>query len=179
MGGANVCIFIVVFATISMDVKTHKNSTVYADNRKLIMFFAYPRHFTLYYQFPVAVQMHAFLRSICRHLHFIQNHTKTHTFWYDITTYWCYFVRFVCFIMFYLRCKNVAIYGGSEPLWKTIQFTWICHVRVACWLSAVWMGWAGLVGLAGLSWLGLLAGCLAACPFAVPFGLICWALGYH
>ena len=64
--------------------------------------------------------------------------------------------------VFYSLCKNIAIYSDSEPLRKTMQFVTICHVWVACWLGAVWMGWAGWVGLAGLSWLGLLAGCLAA-----------------
>ena len=42
--------------------------------------FTYCGHCSWYYQCPLAVQTHAFLRSICRHLHFIRNHTKSYTF---------------------------------------------------------------------------------------------------
>ena len=87
MGGANVYIFTVVFATISMDVKTHKNNTVYTNNRKTIYFIAYIRQCMWYYQFPFAVQTYAFLRSICRQLHFTINHTKTRTFKHNIIKY--------------------------------------------------------------------------------------------
>ena len=48
-----------------------------------------------------------------------------------------------------MRYKKTAIYNDSEPLRKTIQLRTICHVWVACWLGAVWMGWAGWVVLAG------------------------------
>ena len=39
MGGANVCVFTWVVATIFIDVKTYKNITVHADNPKIIVFF--------------------------------------------------------------------------------------------------------------------------------------------
>ena len=65
-------------------------------------------------------------------------------------------------MVFYSLFENIAIYSDSEPLMKTMQFVTICHVWVACWLGAVWMGlgWLGWVGWVEL--LGLLAGCLAA-----------------
>ena len=40
MGGANVCVFTVVSATISMDVKTHTNTTAYAGNLILLNVFS-------------------------------------------------------------------------------------------------------------------------------------------
>ena len=39
MGGANVCVFTWVVATIFIGVKTHKNTTVYADNRNCLEIF--------------------------------------------------------------------------------------------------------------------------------------------
>ena len=68
-------------------------------------------------------------------------------------------LKLICFILLYSLYKIVAVHSGSEPSGKTIQSVTICHVRVACWLGAVWMGWAVWVGLAGLSRLSLLAGC--------------------
>ena len=96
MGGANVCVFTWVGATIFIDVKTHKNNTVYADHRIFFIVFVYCKQFALYYQFPFAVQTHAFLRSICRHLHFVRNHTKTHTFRHNTAQFEGEFVKFVC-----------------------------------------------------------------------------------
>ena len=45
-----------------------------------MIFLAYCRHSTLFYQFPFAVQTHAFLRSIYRRLHFVKKYTKTDTY---------------------------------------------------------------------------------------------------
>ena len=40
MGGANVCVFTWVVATIFIDVKTHKNTTVYADINNYVYYIA-------------------------------------------------------------------------------------------------------------------------------------------
>ena len=112
-------------------------------------------HFTLYYRFPFAVQTHTFLRSICRHSHFTRNHTKTHTFRHNIAQFSNNLSNSCVFTMFYSLFENIPIYSDSEPSGKTIQFVSICHVWVACWLGAVWMGWAGWVELAGFAGLAV------------------------
>ena len=58
--------FTVVSATISMDVKPDKNTTVYADNHMFFGIFAYCKDLRgiISYQLPCSVQMHTFLRGI-------------------------------------------------------------------------------------------------------------------
>ena len=142
------------------------------DNRELL-FFADPTHFTLFYQFPLVVQAHAFLRSICRHLPFARNRTKTNIFWQNIVKQFLRFVKFVCFSVFHSLCKHVAICCGSAALCvnHTLcgNLSCLCGLLAECCVGGLgWLGWAGRVGLAGLSWLGLLA-----------FGMESWARGYN
>ena len=72
----------------------------------------------LFYEFPLAVQTHAFLRGICRHLHFIRNHTKTHTFREEMATYLWHFIKFMCFyvVLFALQKRRyLQWYRGCAP----------------------------------------------------------------
>ena len=59
------------------------------------------RHFTLFYQFPFAVQTHSLLRSICRHLisqEIVQKHIHLDIIWHRIhdlfshSTFMCLYV---------------------------------------------------------------------------------------
>ena len=67
--------------------QTCKNTTVYTPNHKQIVFFRIS--YVFYNVLSVSVcGANAFvLRSICRHLHFVRNHTKTYTFRHNIATY--------------------------------------------------------------------------------------------
>ena len=120
---------------------------------KQYCFFAYCRQFTLFYQFPFAVQTHAFLRGICRHLHFIRNHTKTRTFRHEMAKYERYFLKFMCFyvVLFALQKRHYLQWFRALAENHTIWALWAL-------LGAA--GLPGLPGLPGLSW-AILANFLA------------------
>ena len=105
MSGANIFIFTVVSATVSIAVKTRKNNTVDVHNRETIMFFACCKQFTWYYQFPFAVQTHSFL-STCRHFFFVRKHTQIHTFTNNIVELYDNSSHPFVPTMFYSLCKK-------------------------------------------------------------------------
>jgi len=128
--------------------------------------FAYCRQFTLYYQFPFAVQTYAFLRSIWRHSHFVRNHTKTVTSKYNITHLSWYFFKLVCFcsVSFALQKRRYLQWFRALEENHTICNNLSClgGLLAGCCVDGVgWLGWVGWVELAGFA--GGLFGCLTTC----------------
>ena len=114
--------------------------------------FAYCRQFTLYYQFPFAVQTYAFLRSICRHSHFVRNHTKTVTFKYNITHSSWDFFKFVCFCSVSFALQKRHYLQWFRALEENHTF---CNNLSCLWLAGwVLFGWGGVAGLGWLGWAG-------------------------
>ena len=139
--------------------------------------------FKLYYQFPFAVQMHVLLRSICRHLHFVRNHTKTHTFRHNITHFLWEFVKSVCFygVLFALQKRRYLQWFRALEENHTICNNLSClgGLLAGCCVDGVgWLGWVGWVELAGFAggFAGGLFACLSTCS---TFFMESSALGFH
>ena len=85
------------------------------------------------------MQTHAFLRGICRHLHFIRNHTKTHTFREEMAKYLWYFIKFMCFyvVLFALQKRRYLQWFRALEENHTIWAFWgmILYAPVRCILS--------------------------------------------
>ena len=112
------------------------------------------------------MQTHAFLRSICRHLHFVRNHTKTHTFKHNITPFSWQFVKFVCFygVLFALQKRRYLQWFRALEENHTICDNLSClgGLLAGCCVDGVgWLGWGGWVELAGFA--GGLFSCLTTC----------------
>ena len=107
------------------------------------------------------MQTHAFLRSICRHLHFVRNHTKTHTFKHNVVQFSWQFVKFVCFytVLFALQKRRYLRWFRALKENHTICNNLSCLGGLLAGLG--WLGWVGWVMLAGFA--GGLFGCLTTC----------------